>query len=68
MSSKKPTDLLDLERDIPTTERDTERLAELRSDALAAGARVMQRLHDALPEAAKKPDRKTFEGYEPFEL
>jgi hypothetical protein len=70
MSEKKP-DLLNLERDIPTTPEDIRALRENRprlnpgDDWLAMLTRFSEQVPN-LEEILKK--RRTFEGCEPFEL
>jgi hypothetical protein len=67
--SSEPLDLLDLERDIPTTEEDIQALRRHRS-------RVPERWWDVLTEASEQLPclqdtrryRKTFEGCAPFEI
>ena len=68
MSSKK-SDLLNLERDIPTTPEDVQALRKNRprtgEDWLDQLTRMYQQVHN-VEELRRK--RRTFEGYEPFEL
>lgn len=69
MTSKRAFELLDFERDLPTTEEDVAALRRVRR--ITGGRepwRLMQELHDALPPAARKPRTRTSAGYEPFEL
>lgn len=69
MSSSEPFDLLDLERDIPTTPEDIRALRENRPRMPANWWDVLTQASEQLPgvqEALRR--RKTFEGCEPFEL
>jgi len=69
MSSKEPSDLLDLEKGIPTTPEDVRALRENRPRAGEDWLEQVQKLADQFPasyEDLKK--RPIFEGYEPFEL
>lgn len=69
MSSKEPSDLLDLERDIPTTPEDVRTLRENRPHAGADWLEQLQKLADQVPDAHELlRRRRTFEGFEPFEL
>jgi hypothetical protein len=69
MSSKEPSDLLDLERDIPTTPEDILALRENRPRSDPDWLEQLQKLVDQVPDAHEiRRNRKTFEGYEPFEL
>jgi hypothetical protein len=69
MSSKKTFELLDLERDIPTTPEDVAALRRNRPPADPDILRHLDRLRaDRLPGAPPRPRRKTFGGCEPFEL
>lgn len=70
MSSKEPSDLLDLETGIPTTAEDILALKESRVQRVSDDwLDQLQRLADQFPasydDLARRP---TFEGYEPFEL
>ncbi len=70
MSSKKPSDLLDLETGIPATAEDIRALRESRVQKVGDDwLDQLQRLTDQFPasyeDLARRP---TFEGYEPFEL
>ncbi len=69
MSSSDDFDLLDLERDIPTTPEDIRALREIRPrmpenwwDVLTLASEQFPGVQEALRR------RKTFEGCEPFEL
>ena len=69
MSSKKPSEMLALEKDLPTTPEDVRALRENRPKASADWFAQLQSLADQFPpseEALRK--RKTFAGCEPFEL
>jgi hypothetical protein len=70
MSEKKP-DLLNLERDIPTTPEDIHALRENRP-RLNPGEdwlNMLTRLYEQVPNAEElRRKRRTFEGCEPFEL
>lgn len=69
MSSKKRSDLLDLERDIPTTPEDIRALRENRPRFGPDWLEQLQELVDQVPNAHEiRSRRKTFEGAEPFEL
>ena len=69
MSSRKPSDLLDLERDIPTTPEDVLALRENRPPAGDDWLAELQRLADQFPETDETlRKRPTFEGCAPFEL
>lgn len=67
MDGNEPSDPLDIERDLPTTEEDIRVLRELRSVPLGPDwlDRLTQ-LSEAFPEDLHS--RKTSEGWEPFEL
>lgn len=69
MSSKESSDLLDLERDIPTTPEDIRALEENRPRGGADWLQQLEELSKQFPispeELARRP---TFEGCEPFEL
>lgn len=69
MSSSDDFDLLNLERDIPTTPEDIRALRENRPRMPENWWDVLTRASEQLPgvEEARKR-RKTFEGWEPFEL
>lgn len=69
MSSSDNLDLLDLERDIPTTPEDIRALRENRPRMPENWWDVLTRASEQLPgvEEARKR-RKTFQGWEPFEL
>lgn len=69
MSSKESSDLLDLERDIPTTPEDIRALEENRPRGSTDWLQQLEELSKQFPvspeELARRP---TFEGCEPFEL
>jgi hypothetical protein len=68
MESKKP-DLLDLERDIPTTHEDIRALRENKQRPGENWLDYLTRLSEQIPNAEElRWKRKTFEGCEPFEL
>ena len=68
MSSRKP-DLLNLERDIPTTPEDTRALWENRPKPAEDWLGLLTRLYEQIPNVVEiRRRRKTFEGCEPFEL
>ena len=69
MSSKKTPDLLNLERDIPTTSEDVRALRENRPKPAADWLEQLTRLSEQFPNIEEvRRRRKTFEGCEPFEL
>ncbi|HYN19917.1 MAG TPA: hypothetical protein VE078_03080 [Thermoanaerobaculia bacterium] len=72
MSSKEPFDLLDLERDIPTTAEDIRVLHVLWANPFRWGEdwlEHLQKLVDQMPNAHEiRRRRPTFKGCEPFEL
>ena len=69
MSSEKLPDLLDLERDIPTTPEDIRALRENRPKPDLHWLDQLQILVDQVPNAHEiRRNRRTFEGWEPFEL
>jgi hypothetical protein len=69
MSSEKPLDLLDLERDIPTTPEDIRALRENRPKPDLHWLDQLQILVDQVPNAHElRLKRRTFAGCEPFEL
>ncbi len=69
MSSKKPADLLNLERDIPTTPEDIRALRENRPKPAADWLDELTRLSEQIPNVEQvRRRRKTFAGCEPFEL
>jgi len=70
MSSKEPSDLLDLETGIPTTAEDILALRESRAqNAGADWLDQVQKLADQFPASYRDLERRpTFEGHEPFEL
>lgn len=68
MTSKEPSDLLSLEEDLVTTEEDVQALREARS-TIEPGPDWLERLtelSEMFPEDSRP--RRTFAGYEPFEL
>lgn len=69
MDSKRPSDLLNLEQDIPTTPEDIRALEENRPGGGADWLQQLEELSKQFPisseELARRP---TFEGCEPFEL
>lgn len=68
MTSIKP-DLLNLERDIPTTPEDIRALRENRPKVGEDWLNQLTRLYEQIPNAEElRRRRRTFEGYEPFEL
>jgi hypothetical protein len=68
MSNKKP-DLLNLERDIPTTPEDIRALRENRPNVGEDWLNMLTRLYEQVPNAEElRLKRRTFEGCEPFEL
>ena len=68
MSSRKP-DLLNLERDIPTTPEDTRTLWENRPKSAENWLGQLTRLYEQIPNVEEiRRQRPTFEGCEPFEL
>jgi len=68
MSSKK-SDLLNLERDIPTTPEDIRALRENRPKRAADWLDELTRLSEQIPNVEEvRRRRKTFAGCEPFEL
>lgn len=68
MESKKP-DLLDLERDIPTTPEDIRAIRENRPKLAEDWLDQLTRLLEQIPNAEEvRWKRRTFEGCEPFEL
>ncbi len=68
MKSNGPSDLPDLERDLVTTEDDVEVLRRLREPAPLAPDWLdrLSRLSEEFP--GDVASRRTFEGFEPFEL
>ncbi|HWN42609.1 MAG TPA: hypothetical protein VNW71_10325 [Thermoanaerobaculia bacterium] len=69
MKSQKPSDLLNFERDIPTTREDIRALKEHRPHAGEDWLHQLEELSQQFPispeDLARRP---TFEGCEPFEL
>jgi len=69
MRSNEPTDLLFLERDLPTTAEDTRALREHRPRAAADWWNELTTLFEQAPGAIEALRRRpTFAGCEPFEL
>jgi hypothetical protein len=69
MPSPPAPDLLFLERDLPTTAEDVRALRENRPRGEGDWWDQLMRLSEQFPEAAPALGRRrTFEGYEPFEL
>ena len=69
MSSKEPSDLLDLETGIPTTAEDVRALRESRIQAGDDWLGQLQKLADQFPATYEDLERRpNFEGFEPFEL
>ena len=69
MSSKNPPDLLNLERDIPTTPEDIRTLRENRPKPGPDWLDELTRLSQQIPNVEEvRRRRKTFAGCEPFEL
>jgi hypothetical protein len=69
MSSKKPADLLFLERDLGLTQEDLRALRESRPQAWVNWWDQLTLVSEQFPNAAEALRRRpTFEGYEPFEL
>lgn len=67
MSSNRPSaELLDLERDLPTTPEDVRALRQSRADVGADWLEQLQALADL--HSGSAPRRRTFAGCEPFEL
>jgi hypothetical protein len=65
MSSSEPPDLLDLERDLPTTAEDIRALRENRPKWSEDWLAQLEATSKAFPQPTR---RKTFAGFEPFEL
>jgi hypothetical protein len=69
MSSKKLSELLDFERDLPTTSEDVRALRENRPKAGDDWLEQLQSLADQFPPSEEaRRRRRTFAGCEPFEL
>jgi hypothetical protein len=69
MSSKRPSDLLNLERDLPTTPEDIRALRENRPKPAADWLEQLTKLSRQIPNVEEvRRWRKTFAGCEPFEL
>lgn len=68
MKSNEPSDLPDLERDLVTTEEDVRILRQLREPVPLAPDWLdrLTRLSEEFP--GNLASRRTFEGFEPFEL
>jgi hypothetical protein len=68
MTSRK-SDLLNLERDIPTTPEDIRALRENRPKRGEDWLNQLTRMYEQIPNADElRRRRRTFEGFEPFEL
>jgi hypothetical protein len=68
MTSRKP-DLLNFERDIPTTPEDIRALRENRPKMREDWLNQLTEMYDQIPNADElRRRRRTFEGFEPFEL
>lgn len=68
MTSRKP-DLLNLERDIPTTPEDIRALRENRPKVGEDWLNQLTRMYEQVPNADEiRRRRRTFEGFESFEL
>ena len=69
MSSKEPPKLLDFERDIPTTPEDVQALRENRPKPDPNWLDRLTEVVAQFPNAHEiRRRRRTFEGFEPFEL
>jgi hypothetical protein len=68
MSSKKPSDLLDLARDIPTTPEDVRFLRENRPRSDSSTFEQIQALVDQIPNLQEILRRRPVLQGEPFEL
>jgi hypothetical protein len=69
MTSKRKADLLNLERDLPTTPEDIRALRENRPKGTDDWWDQLTRLSEQIPNAEElRWKRRTFEGREPFEL
>jgi hypothetical protein len=69
MSSQKFPDFLDLEKDIPTTPEDIRALRENRPQPGADWLQQLTEMSEQFPNAEEaRWRRRTFEGFEPFEL
>jgi hypothetical protein len=68
MTSRKP-DLLNFERDIPTTPEDIRALRKNRPKVGEDWLNQLTEMYDQIPNADElRRRRRTFEGFEPFEL
>jgi hypothetical protein len=67
MVSRKP-DLLNFERDIPTTPEDVRALRENRPKVGEDFLNQLTKMYEQVPNADELRRRRTFEGFEPFEL
>jgi hypothetical protein len=68
MTSRKP-DLLNFERDIPTTPEDVRALRENRPKVGEDFLNQLTKMYEQVPNADElRRRRRTFEGFEPFEL
>jgi hypothetical protein len=69
MSSKNTPDLLDLERDIPTTPEDVRALRQNRPQPVGDWWELLTKLAQQVPNLEElRRRRPTFAGCEPFEL
>lgn len=69
MSTERKPDLLNLERDIPTTPEDIRALRENRPKVGEDWLNQLTRMYEQVPNADEiRRRRRTFEGFEPFEL
>jgi hypothetical protein len=66
---EKKKDLLNIERDIPTTPEDIRALRENRPKIGEDWLNQLTRMYEQVPNADElRRRRRTFEGFEPFEL
>lgn len=68
MTSRRPSDYLDLEKDLATTPEDIQALRQHRPHAGDNWLQQLQELVAANPFPEHTRQRPTFAGYEPFEL
>lgn len=69
MRSSGPSDLPDLERDLVTTDEDVQVLRQLREPAASLAPDWLDRLTRLSEQfSGDLASRRTFEGFEPFEL
>jgi hypothetical protein len=68
MTSSEPLDLLDFERDIPTTPEDILAQRQHRPRMPENWWDVLTEFSEQFPNLREARRRKTFEGYAPFEL